>query len=617
MKRNHHPLARWRQATDLMWRQLLLPLAMTLSIGMLGGQGADTSQAADSLSRPDFSWTGRMVPFLQDAPKPYRLRLPWDEWAHSDLVATAANPFIPADLRIGALMLDGSLGQPVFSALNPSAVMELPHGSRLSLVSAGPGETLGRTGEIPTFAVAPMQELSRSNQTYFFWDQGDYLLRDVQAGGVVRLGGNRSLVMAGQSRSHPGPYSLAGPSRTQIEGSVLQNYLLDYQRAISPRIAFNYTLLRQDEQVGLPWFDNGALTADRRRTRTWAHGFQAEAVLNAWTVRLNAAAMISDLQTTTDGVQPGHMSRRSLSLWAGGDASYQWSRRSRFLGEWGIKRRHIADQHLDPGYRFLGLAHGRLGFRRAGRRVSGYGGIALVDGRLKPEAWISAGSTRQHLSLSTAATSFLDYPHLARRITLDSTTWLPGPLSLRRTALAGRMDRPWGHVSVRLSRLTTGDGRSADTGGLALDWTPWPDLLRVRGSITAVNSGDSLLMPVRVNGLVAVTFTLPLRRSRARPFAAASATLISNDLAWWSDPRFADVTPYDNPTGSTTTTVLWVNAEVGLKVVNFELRMRWYNPFGITIQNSPMYLPQPSFGPRGYRHYSLTWQFLPRPGASR
>ncbi len=552
-----------------------------------------------------------MVPYIQDIPKPFRLYLPWDEWAHSDLVATAANPFVPADLLIGAAYLDGSLGQPIFSALNPSTVVErgVGHGWR----------PLGGDGTLPleavSYVVAPMGDAKRSNQTYFFWDQGDYLYRDVQVGGAVQLGENQSIVTAAQARSHPGRERLAGPSPGQSEGGVLQNYLLDYQRKLSESLTFNYTLLRQDEQVGLPWtVNNTTASADRRRTRSWAQGFQVDGSVRRWSVGLNAAGMISDLQTTTDGEAGKHLDRRSLSIRAGAQASYHLAPKWEMVGTWQMKTRHIADVDSALAWR---LGHGRVVARWTGAAGTIMGGLALIDGSLEPEGSIRLGSRRGMITLGTAATSFFDYPHRGRRAAPDSPEWLPGPVALRRLTLAGQLQGSAGHLSGQVAALRTGDGRKALTGGLAAGWTVWEEVLRWHGTVTVASSPDSLLFPTRLYAMSGLTFTLPLGRSRARPYATATATLLSNDLAWWPDPLYADLTPFMDPVDNTATTVLWVSGEVGLKVANFELRMRMYNPLGQTIQNSPLYLPQAGYGGpaiRRFRHYSIAWRFLPGGG---
>ncbi len=578
------------------WSLFLPLLAAGAALGPLTAQQVDTTQAADSLGAPAFSWVSRLVPLMQDATKPYRLHLPWDEWGHSDLAATAANPFVTADLQVGAVRLDGSLGQPILSAVIPSAVTEDDGAS-------GPGTAL--SSDVLTFIIAPLQDRTRTNQTFFSWDQGDYSYKDVQVGGAVQLDESRNITIAGQTRSHPGQYALAGPSPNQYESSVLQNYMLDYRRRIWPSMDFNYTLLHQREQVGLPVIEGGRLTADRRRNHTWTHGFRLEKTFTSWTIRLHGASMVSDLRTTTDGVDQAHLSRRSLSFWGGGELACRLTTQWQLVGKWQSKQRHIADDTL--GYHSLSWNHGRLGTRRERGKWSSYGGLAVINGRPVPEGWIAAGSEQANLTFGTEATSFFDYPHRGRRITLDTTVWLPDPIYLRRTTLAFQASGARGHISARLAQLSTDDGRTAATGGLALDWTPWKDVLRLHGALTAVSSPDTLLFPTRINALAELTFTLPLRRTRARPFVSANASFISNEFARWLDPRFADSTPYRNPPENTHTAVLWVNGEIGLKVANFELRFRIYNVFGNLIQNSPEYLESGTI-----KHYSLSWRFLPQ-----
>lgn len=577
------------------WSLFLPLLAAGAALGPLTAQQVDTTQAADSLGAPAFSWVSRLVPLMQDAPKPYRLHLPWDEWGHSDLTATAANPFVTADLQVGAVRLDGSLGQPILSAVIPSAVMEDDG-------ALGPGMAL--SSDVLTFIIAPLQDRTRTNQTYFSWDQGDYSYKDVQVGGAVQLDESRNITITGQTRSHPGQYALAGPSPNQYEGSVLQNYLLDYQHRIWPSMDFNYTLLHQREQVGLPVLEGGRLTADRRRNRTWTHGFRLEKTFTSWTIRLHGASMVSDLRTTTDVVDQAHLSRRSLSLWGGGELACRLTTHWHLVGKWQTKQRHIADDTL--GYHSLSWNHGRLGTRRKSGKWSLYGGLAVINGRLEPEARLVMGSAHRNITIGTDATSFFDYPHHGRRITRDTTAWLPGPVYLRRTTLALQTRGSHGQISARLAQLFTGDGRTAATVGAALDWTPWKDVLRLRGALTAVSSPDTHLFPTRITALAGLTFTLPLRRTRARPFVSANASFISNEFARWLDPRFADSTPYRNPPENTQTAVLWANGEIGLKVVNFELRFRIYNVFGNLIQNSPEYLESGML-----KHYSLSWRFLP------
>ena len=583
---------------------MILPAAVA-ALSPLCAQQTDTTQAVDSVDVAAFSWVSRLAPLMQDAPKPYRLHLPWDEWGHSDLVATTANPFVPADLQTGASRLDGSLGQPIFSAIIPSAMVELHD-------AYGPGEESRSTEsetpppDLPTFIIAPLQDQMRNNQTYFFWDQGDYSYQDVQVGGAVQLDESRNIMLAGQTRIHPGQYALAGPSLTKYEGSVLQNYLLDYRRRIRSSMDFNYTLLHQREQVGLPFLDSLSVygkNADRRRNHTWAHGFRLEKSFASLAIRLYGSSMVSDLRTTTDGMDQAHLSRSSLSLWGGGGIIYRLTPSWRLTAKWDTRQRHIADSTL--GYQRRSMNHGRLGTKWTWGYLSMGGGLSVIDGRLEPEARVTAGSKRGNVTIATEATSFLDYPHLGRRMTQDTTTWLPGPVFLRRTTLALQTHGSRGHASARMARLTTGDDRTAVTGGAVFDWTPWKDVLRLRGVVTAVSSPDTILFPTRVNAQAGLTFTLPLRRARAHPFASLNTCYIYNDFGWWSDPRFADMAPID-PASSHVNETSWLNLEIGIKVANFELRYKVDNVTGSTIQNSPEYLQSSPL-----KHFSLSWRFPP------
>jgi hypothetical protein len=142
-------------------------------------------------------------------------------------------------------------------------------------------------------------------------------------------------------------------------------------------------------------------------------------------------------------------------------------------------------------------------------------------------------------------------------------------------------------------------------------WETWPDILRISGTITGVNTQTARVFPTRLYSQGGISFTAPLRRMRARPFAAAAVSLISSDFAIWMDPRFADTAPWFNPDG-TVAAFSWLTAEAGLKAKDFELRLRIYNPTGITIRNSPYYLPQSGTGNVPMKHYSLSWRFPPQ-----
>ena len=592
--------------------RLMLPVGIGVLFTPLAAQEADSSQAADILGAPAISWLARLAPSLQDQSKPFRLHLPWDEWGHSDLAATAANPFVPTDIQLGAVFLDGSLGQPILSAVIPSATVA--DGVLGPSVTDTQSPLAGADPDDLSFRIVPLQDFTRANQTYFFWDQGDYRYRDVQVGAVARLDTARNLMLAGQVRNHPGRYGLAGPELTQPTRNVLQNYLLDYQRRLASHATFSYTLLHQREQVGLPFLDSlQALTADRRLNQTWAHGAQLAIASTRWAGQLRGATMVSDLATTTDGLGTNHLSRRSLSLWVMGNVAYYLTPRWRLAAHWRTKQRWIVDEALGDQPR--SLVHGRLGVHWTVGRWAAYGGLASIDGQLKSEGRLALGLSPGTLTFTTEATSFLDYPHRNRRVTLDSTAWLPGPVFLRRTTLAYRWDGAWGYAVTQLAYLKTGDQRTATTGGLALDWVLWEDVLGLEGTVTAVSSPDSLIFPTRINAFAGLSFTLPLRRARARPFLTVSTSFIYNEFSRWYDPRFADTSllPITLERPGTVSSTLWATVEGGIKVANFELRFQIYNFTGVTIQNAPpgvfgiSYLP----GSR-LAHYSLSWRFLPQ-----
>ncbi|UCD37674.1 MAG: hypothetical protein JSW54_12765 [Fidelibacterota bacterium] len=588
---------------------LILPLTIIITLTPGKAQQADTTQATDSLSVPLVAWTTRLISQIQDAPEPFYLYLPWDEWGHSDLAAAVTNPFVPVDLRVGTAHLDGSLGHPILSAIIPSSVAGEGWTSEQGEASSEEPAFLP-TSDALAFRIMPMQDPTRSNQTYFFWDQGDYLYRDVQVGGAVQLDEQRNIMTTGESRSHPGPYRLSGPSISGNENSALQNYMLNYLRKAGRSTYLEYTIQHQRELVGLPFVESGLPVADRRRNQTWAHGLHFTKTLTNSTVRLHGATMVSDLRTTTDEVEEEHLNRRSLTFWAGGEVTYLLAPQFHVIGVWDRKGRRITDHAL--GYQTLNTDHGRLGLNWARKGLSLGGGLALVDGRFAPEGWLIIGSQRRSIILRSEAISFLDYPHESRRLTLDTTAWKGEPVYLSRHSLALESNGARARLTAKVVSLTTDDDRTAATAGLALDWTPWADTFRLFGSITGVSSPDEHLFPTRINAVGGFTFTLPLRNRRARPFVSANAAYIANDFAYWLDPRFADMVSFIDPVSDTKSTAFRINGEVGLKVAGFELRYQMYNMFAATIQNSPYYLPQPGFTASQLRHYSLSWRFQPQ-----
>ncbi|MFC1619042.1 hypothetical protein ACFL45_03760 [Candidatus Neomarinimicrobiota bacterium] len=588
----------------------LLSSVLAILLSHVAAQEIDSTTTTDVPGIRILTRTGRLCPFIQDVPKTFQLYLPWDTWGHSDLFATATNPFISADIRLGALRLDGSLGIPIHSAVIPSATINSTRLFTSPDVAIVNGRRKSFSATDQEYHIAPLQDISRADQTYFFWDQGSYQMQDIQIGGSAQLDESRNLMLAGQARNHPGPYAKAGPSSDNYQGNVLQNYLFDYQQNAAPSFHFNFSLLHQKEQAGLPLLlEQGLLTSDRRHSRTLAYGLQLNWTPGPVNIQLYTATMTNYLTITTDMTNDSYIDRRSLSQWMGGILTYDLSSAWHLVGGMDVKQRSISDKSL--GYRMSRWLKNRAGVTWTGNRLSAYSGLALIESDLKLEGWVVYRKQNICLKFSKESGVFFDYPHHNRRQFQDSVSWLENPLALDKLILTGHIISSSGIITAQLAQITTGDHRTAATAGLMTDWELWKDILRFSGTVTAVNTQDTCVFPTHLFTQGSVTFTLPLRRMRARPFAAATVSYISNDFAIWLDPRYADSAPYVNP-GGTTSSVLWVSAEVGLKAKNFELRMRIYNPFGATIQNSPFYLPQPGWGDLYMRHYSLSWRFPPQ-----
>jgi len=572
-------------------------------LSLLAAQEVDTSAApVDTLAPVAPDWIDPLTPSLQSITETAVLILPWDEWGHSDLAVLAANPFVPADIRVGAARLDGSLGLPVLSLVIPSSVTPGHsidfHGDSTQGTFSNP-----YAPDILAFEPAPLGADDQREQTYFFWDQGDFQYRDVQVGATAILAGNRRLVLAGRNLGHPGKYGLSGPEPGRYAGnSALQTYMFDTYRSAGSPVSVRYTLVYQKERTGLP-FIGETLTADLRRNRTWVQGVETRYAADRWRARAGAATMFSDLTTRTYLTEGYHLNRRSLSFWSDGAVDYAFAPWLELSADWQGKQRQVADAAL--GFQRVQSSQGRAGAALRGRSWIGYAGLALTDGRLAPEGQLALQTPLGQFALNMDVLSFIDYPHLNRRATLDSTRWLAGPVLLRRAALTYRLDGARGAVQARLMWLATDDERQAASGELAADWMPWKDVLGLQANAVAVYSENERLFPTRINGHAGLIFTLPVPRSRARPFIRLSTTFIYNDFTWWADPRFGDLAQIMAPTSDTISMTAWVSGEMGVKVANFELRFRRFNLAGNVIQNSPVYLNLNSLS-----SYSLTWRFL-------
>lgn len=601
-------------------RQMLPPVLVALSSTLLIGQvpeagpsppPAGEQSVADTVRGPDLFWVKSLAPTIRDAPKTGMLYMHWDEWGHSDLAATIANPFVPADLLIGAARLDGGLGQPVLSAVIPAA-MALVSPMTIALDGNAPGSGWGQ--DLITFAVIPMLDSARASQTYFHWDQGDYRYQDLQVGASASLDETRSLVLAGRGLSHGGQYGLSGPVRGRnADDNVLQDYVIDYRNRATENTSWGYTMLFQKERVGLPYVDNNNIgTSDIRRSATWAQGFKLEHRGDQVQGRLDWSTATTDLATRTYADTTDHLGRRSATSWYAGRLDYRLRGELRLRLEARLKQRRIDDDILGF-HRVTGQTVG-IGLMGGGRRLGWYGGLAVIEGQVWPEGWVALSVMGGALSVSRQSAPFLELPHYGRRATLQNTSWLPGPTTLHRWATAYRIGGDWGTMGATVAQLTTGqpDTRQAVTGGLDFDWSPWREAIRLRGALTALTSADPL-PPARFNASADLYFTLPLPNRRARPFLSIGVMFIENDFSRWVDPRFADTAPLPlNPLRKgTESATMWITGAFGVKVKGFELQMGIFNLTGSTIENAPSagYL---SGAP--LKHFSMSWSFPPKQG---
>ena len=571
---------------------------VALSAGVLPAQKSD-STAVDSIIVVE-PWTRRLVLALRDTPKAELLHHPWDVWGHSDIATTLDNPFIPADLIIGATRLDGGLGQPILSSAFPLAT------DRLFLFGREAQEAAA--GGTVRFVPAPLDGGDPSSQTFLFWDQGSYRFRDVQVGGAVNMAPGRRLLLAGQGMSHPGRAGLDGPGAgfSVRENVALENYLIDYRMIGSGKLDLGYTLFHQQEATGLPYVsDAGQLVADLRTSWTWSQGLVLSGGTGALEWRLHTAAMAARLITSQQDSAQVYLNRRTLTTWAGGQFAYRLPLEFTIRGSGELKGRTLRDWELSRDSRVAAL-NARLGLERRWRRTILYAGLALADRSPGAEAALRLVSAHWTLHLASRWEAYLDWPHTGRRANPDSLVLISKPGLLRRLQAAWSWARDGLAFSTQANLLTAGDGRHALTAGGYGGWVSRGDVVRLEGSFALLQTADASLPPMRINGWGELSLTLPLKKARARPFASISASLISHDFNTWLDPRYADLALLVPAAEDARSLIVWVAAEWGIKVSRFELRYGRINLNEVSIQNSVEYR-----APAPLTHFSISWRFLP------
>jgi hypothetical protein len=578
-----------------------------MSAGLSGQETTDI----DTASVDSISWISSMAIPIRDAAKPRLLYYVWDEWGHSDLAATTANPFVPADLKIGAAVFDGSLGIPVLAANLPA--MTIPGQFRTIAEIDEDQQITDSDGHFIALSPAPLDDTHRNNQTFFHWDQGDYVYKDVQVGGAVQIDESRNILMAGRGLNHPGRYYNSGPSAGDPTGNVLQNYLFDYRRDLALESAYNYTAMLQIEKIGIP-YGAGLPIADRRRSKSWSHGLQWQHTDGPVALKAHIATMYNELTIAHSVEDVRNLALNSISSWAAASGTYAWTESWLITGSLQRKTRRIDDDEL--GYDRLETSLLAIGLARSTSRGVIEGRLLYADGVVTLGGKFATRLGPIQIDLRSDVSGYLPVPHrYRRRAAVDKilVQYEEAPAPLRNSVLGLAYSRHDASVMLELGAISALDDDQHDAISLAFhaDWEPWTDALKFESSFTAVQSDATDMFPIVGNGQLGMTFTLPLEKRRARPFVSAQAHFLRADFDQVYDPRYADfISPTEAPDGITQGG--WISVGGGIKVANFQLEFQMVNVTRVVIPNSVIladgtyYLESAPL-----THYSVSWRFLP------
>ncbi len=577
---------------------IILALAASVTAQDLPADEVAVEEVPDTVNIVE-PWSDRLIRLDYSGPQPGQLRLIMDGWHHSDLVATVDNPFIPTDIAIGALKLDGSLGVPIMMLVIPSAT-----------APAWRDTLMPYSGEndMPSYTIVPMLDIPRHNQTWFHWDQGDFQLTEIELGLSTQIDEERNFTFAGRGFKHPGTQALYGPSVKNWGGNSLQNYILDYRHYIGNHATLNYTTMYMKDQTGQPYIltsgpDSGSAVSDYRHAELSGQGVLYHHNSGNMDLKLQLNNMYHKLTTIDGPADTLYMSRESNSMWYGVDVGYTLSDSWQLLADWQLKSRIITDDELGIESWYSNLSS--VAVRHIRGKMIIRAGLALANGKMAPIARVSMPLMGGEVTAYTLARHFMELPHMNRRN--DTTaTWVDDIFSLQRSGVTYAFQGQKIGGGAAVNQISTSDGRSAITTSVHAKWNLLADALYLDASYSGVFTDDEAFS-TRGNGFARAVLLLPLKERRARPYASAAFHFASNEFAYWMDPRYADRATYLG-TAPTFSTEAWVTFELGLKATGFELRYRVENATMIAVDNSPgIYYPT-----NRLQHFSVTWRFLPR-----
>ena len=141
-----------------------------------------------------------------------------DQVGHSSYYLHYLSPGFFPDIKIGSLIIDGTLNMPS------------------GIYNIGTKKALSDTNLI---------------RNYFKWKQGDFQYREISVGTHSSIVDSGRLKLLCFGRSFPGSNGLLGPNEINYKGNTLQNYMIEYKKDYRFG-TFNSGIVYHKENSGLP-----------------------------------------------------------------------------------------------------------------------------------------------------------------------------------------------------------------------------------------------------------------------------------------------------------------------------------------------------------------------------